>query len=106
MCAVKEPYHGYGNGDIARAVLLDRELPDMRALPSSCPAVLREAMHACLHFAPASRPSFSQLAQALGSPCAAVAAHLEALTLTPEVSLLRLVCPLLLHVRSCRPSSE
>ena len=85
-CFLKLPFHGDSAGDILSAVLIEKELPDeMSALPSSCPSALSEAMRACLDFAPASRPSFSQLAQELGSPCAAVAAHLEALTLTPEV---------------------
>ena len=63
-----------------------KELPyDEDALPSACPTALLEAMKACLNFAPAARPRFSQLAQDLGSPGAAVAAYLEALTITPEV---------------------
>ena len=63
-----------------------KELPyDEDALPSACPTALLEAMKACLDFAPAARPRFSQLAQDLGSPGAAVAAYLETLTITPEV---------------------
>ena len=90
-------YKGYGDGDILNALLIDKELPnDLSALPSSCPSALLEAMKACLNFDPAARPSFSQLAQELGTPWAAVAAHLEALTLTPEVlpwpCLLRALC--------------
>ena len=67
-------------------MLILKELPyDEDALPSACPTALLEAMKACLKFAPAARPRFSQLALDLGSPEAAVAAYLEKLTITPEV---------------------
>ena len=66
-------------------MLIAKVLPDMSALPSSCPTALLEAMKACLNFDPAARPRFSQLAQDLGSPEVAVAAYLETLTITPEV---------------------
>ena len=63
-----------------------KELPyDEDALPSACPTALLEAIKACLDFAPTARPRFSQLAQDLGSPGAAVAAYLEGLNISSEV---------------------
>jgi len=83
-------------------VLDVKELPyDEDALPSACPTALLEAMKACLNFAPAARPRFSQLAQDLGSSGAVVTAYLEALTITPEVwgpSFSPLECPPLISL--------